>query len=228
MAEQLPLHFEFKGNQNFDDFSPGGNQEIIEHLQNCLSNNGEQLIFLWGDHGLGKTHLLQACCQQAFKLQLSTFYLPPDTKKSPGIFEGLEEINVVCIDNIHRLAGNIEWEKAFFDFFNRLRDRGNRLILSANLPPNELPIRLPDLKPRLAWGLPLKLQPLDEEQQIAALTLRADKMGLEIPPQVGRFLLSHYTRDLLELWRLLDRLDHATLSAKRKLTIPFVKEILGL
>ena len=228
MAEQLPLHFEFKGNQNFDDFFPGDNQEIIEHLQKCLSKNGEQCIFRWGARSLGKTHLLQACCQRAFKLQLSTFYLSLDSEITPDILEGLEEINVVCLDNIQRLAGNTEWEKAFFDFFNRLHERGNQLILSANHPPGELPIRLPDLNTRLAWGLTLKLQPLDEEQQIAALTLRADTMGLEIPPQVGRFLLSHYTRDLLELWCLLDRLDHATLAAKRKLTIPFVKEILGL
>jgi DnaA family protein len=98
--------------------------------------------------------------------------------------------------------------------------------LSAACLPKELPIQLPDLKTRLNWGLTLKIQPLTNDERISALIFKANQMGLEISPQVGLFLLTHYDLDLSALWRLLEQLDQASLSAKRKLTIPFLKKIL--
>ncbi len=115
---------------------------------------------------------------------------------------------------------------AFFNFFNLHRDQGHTLILSSSCPPNELAIRLPDLKTRLNWGLTLKLQPLTDEDRITALTYKASQMGFEISPKAGRFLLTHYDRDLSSLWALLKKLDQLSLAAKRKLTIPFLKQIL--
>ena len=73
ITKQLPLQFEFRANQTFDDFFPGANLEIVNHLQKSSEGNGERLIFLWGRPGLGKSHLLQACCQQAQNRQLSSF-----------------------------------------------------------------------------------------------------------------------------------------------------------
>jgi DnaA family protein len=108
-----------------------------------------------------------------------------------------------------------------------LRELGNRLIVTAPVPPAELSIRLPDLKTRLGWGLTLRLQALNDDDKLIALGSYARSLGLDLPPQVGRFLLSHYRRDLSSLRRLLDDLDHATLAAKRKLTIPFLKNFLG-
>ncbi len=229
IAKQLPLHFEFRANQTFDDFFAGSNQEIITHLQQSSTGNGERQIFLWGQSGLGKSHLLQACCQFAQSLQLSAFYFDlalvelPD----PELLTGLEEFDIVCLDNIGRIAGNETWELAFFNFFNLHRDQGRTLILSASSPPNEIAIRLPDLKTRLNWGLTLKIQTLCDNDKIAALIFKAGQMGLEISSQAGRFLLTHYDRDLPSLWALLTKLDRASLAAKRKLTIPFLKQILN-
>ncbi|MGR9100076.1 MAG: DnaA regulatory inactivator Hda [Gammaproteobacteria bacterium] len=230
MAVQLPLRFEFNNNQRFSDYLPGGNREAVDLLKKSLTENGECFVYLWGRRGLGKSHLLQAVCLEAFDRGLSAFYLPlnPERPSPPGIVEGLDEIELVCIDDIQCIAGDGEWEKAVFNFFNLSREKHKRLVVSADRPPSELAIGLPDLKTRLAWGLTLKLQPPDEEQLIAVLIYRAEKMGLEISANVGQFLLSRYSRDLGELWRLLDTLDHETLSAGRKLTIPFVKQILGL
>ncbi|MDD2660125.1 MAG: DnaA regulatory inactivator Hda [Methylococcales bacterium] len=229
MAKQLPLHFEFRANQTFDDFFAGSNQEIITHLQQSSTGSGERQIFLWGQSGLGKSHLLQACCQLAQSLHLSAFYFDlalvelPD----PELLTGLEEFDIVCFDNIGHIAGNQTWELAFFNFFNLHRDQGRTLILSASGPPNEIAIRLPDLKTRLNWGLTLKIQTLCDNDKIAALIFKAGQMGLEISSQAGRFLLTHYDRDLPSLWALLTKLDRASLAAKRKLTIPFLKQILN-
>ncbi|MGR9015045.1 MAG: DnaA regulatory inactivator Hda [Gammaproteobacteria bacterium] len=228
MAQQLPLHFEFRANQTFEDFFPGTNQEIVTHLQQCIAGLGEQQIFLWGQSGLGKSHLLQACCHRAQNLNLSSFYfdLANTQLPDPAMLSGLDDYDVVCFDNIERIAGNAAWEQAFFNFFNQHRDRGHKLILSACSAPNALAIQLPDLRTRLNWGLTLKIQPLTDNDRVAALIFKADHMGFEIAPQAGRFLLTHYDRDLASLWALLEKLDKASLAAKRKLTIPFLKQIL--
>ncbi len=228
MAQQFPLHFEFRANQTFDDFFPGSNQEIITHLQQCIAGSGDQLIFLWGKAGQGKTHLLQACCHEAQNRSLSSFYFDLSNAKFPDplMLNGLDEFDVVCFDNIEHMAGNATWEQAFFNFFNQHRERGHKLIVSASSAPNDMAIQLPDLKTRLNWGLTLKIQPLTDSDRIAALIFKADQMGFEIAPQAGRFLLTHYDRDLTSLWALLEKLDRASLAAKRKLTLPFLKQIL--
>jgi DnaA family protein len=229
MAQQLPLHFEFRANQTFNDFFPGSNQEIVTHLQHCIAGIGEQQVFLWGKSGQGKTHLLQACCHQAQNQNLSSFYFDLANAKRPDplMLSGLDQYDVVCFDNIEHIAGNSAWELAFFNFFNQHRDSGHKLIVSASSAPNDIGIQLPDLKTRLNWGLTLKIQSLADNDRIAALIFKADQMGFEIAPQTGRFLLTHYDRDLAGLWALLEKLDKASLAAKRKLTIPFLKQILN-
>ncbi len=228
MAVQIPLQFEFSSDQTFNDYYAGENREIVDHLQGFITKSEGGLIYLWGDQGLGKSHLLQACGQMAQRNKIRSFFLSLSLQglTDPSILEGLEEIEMVCIDDLNRIAGNDPWELAFFSFFNRIRDQGHRLIVSAPAPPNELPIRLPDLKTRLSWGLTLKLKSLTEQERVSALSYKARKTGLEISPQVGRFLLTHYSRDLPSLWALLEKIDHETLAAKRKLTIPFLKQIL--
>lgn len=229
MAQQLPLHFEFRANQTFDDFFPGSNQEVVTHLKQCIKGLGDPQIFLWGKSGQGKTHLLQACCHQAQIQNLSSFYFDLSNAQLPDplMLNGLDEFGVVCFDNIERIAGNAGWELAFFAFFNRLRDRGHKLIVSASSAPNDIGIQLPDLRTRLNWGLTLKIQPLTDSDRIAALIFKAGQMGFDIAPQAGRFLLTHYDRDLASLWILLGKLDKASLAAKRKLTLPFLKQILN-
>ena len=228
MAEQLPVNFEFRANQTFKDFFSGSNQEIINHLKNAVTGSGEQQIFVWGEKGLGKSHLLQACCHHAHQQHQTAFYfaLSADELPDPALLFDLDKFDLVCLDNIEHIAGDPVWEQAFFNFFNQHRSRGHTLIVSAACAPGKLAIQLPDLKTRFNWGLALKLKPLSETESIAALIFKADQMGFEITPQAGRFLLTHYDRDLASLWALLEKLDRASLAAKRKLTLPFLKKIL--
>ena len=229
MTEQLPLQFEFRSNQTFHDFFEGNNQEIISHLQNSVAGQGELQIFLYGEAGLGKTHLLQACCHQAHLLKRSSFYLDLANPNLPDadILTGLDSLDLVCLDNVEAIAGKSDWELAFFHFFNQHRDSGHTLIISAACLPNEIPVQLPDLKTRLNWGLSLKIHPLADNDRISALNIKARRMGFEISPQVGLFILTHYGRDLSALWGILEKLDKASLAAKRKLSIPFLKQVLG-
>jgi len=228
MAEQLPVKFEFRADQTFDDFYPGSNQEILAQLKKTVTGTGEQFIFLWGNAGHGKSHLLHACCHEASNQRFSSFYLDlsDSVLTNPELFAGLEDVEIVCFDNIDALAGRADLELAFFNFFNQHRDHNHKLILSASCAPNSLVFTLPDLQTRINWGLSLKIQPLDDNDKIAALTYKARQKGFEISPQVAGFLITHYDRNLSSLWSVLDKLDWASLAAKRKLTIPFLKQIL--
>ncbi len=228
MSEQLPLQFEFQSNQNFNTFYPGSNEEVINHLRHIFTSN-EQQIFLWGADGTGKTHLLQAVSQESNQQNKSSFYFSFESQQlpEPEMLNGLESFDIVCFDNIDCIAENTEWEHAFFNYFNIHRDANKKLILSAHCPPKFLPIQLPDLKTRMSWGLTLKLTALSDDQQLNALIYKANDLGFEIPVNVGRFLMTHYASDMPSIWILLDKINHATLAAKRKLTIPFLKQIMS-
>ncbi len=226
---QVPLQFEFQSNQTFASFFPGNNAEIIGQLLAMAGDGGEQQVFLWGDAGSGKTHLLQACCQQAKALGKDPFYLAfsKDQLPAPAMLEGLEDMELVCLDEVQHVAGHREWQEALFNFYNLHRQNNHKLVLAADCPPKYLPFELLDLKTRMSWGLTLKIQPLRDDQLIEALTHKAHFLGFDIPPAVGRFLLNHYVHDLPALWLLLEKIDRATLAAQRKLTIPFLKQILA-
>ena len=228
-VKQLPLSFEFRANQTFDDFYTGCNLEAVSLLQDAVVYRTESQVYIWGGSGLGKSHLLRACCNKAQRVNLSSFYfdLSAEQLPEPDALCGLESFDLVCFDNLEHIMGKPEWELAFFNFFNQHRELGNTLILSASCPPADLKVSLPDLKTRLNWGLTLKLKALDDDDKTAALIFKAGHMGFDISVQTARFILTHYDRDLNYLWALLIDLDHASLAAKRKLTIPFLKEILN-
>ncbi|NOQ64031.1 MAG: DnaA regulatory inactivator Hda [Methyloprofundus sp.] len=229
MAEQIPIQFDLKVEQSFASFYTAKHEEVVRHLTRTANGTGEQQIFLWGDKGLGKTHLLQACCQHAQYLNRSVFYLELKAGKLPpsSVLDGIEDSDIVCIDNIEYCAGNCEWELALFNFYNLSRANNHQLVISAHGPANEIPLQLADLKTRMSWGLSLKLHELSDSEQIAAFTCKAKYLGFEISPQVGQFLNKHYASDLRALWGLLPKLEQSTLIAKRKLTLPFLKQILS-
>ncbi len=228
MLEQLPLKFEFRADHTFDSFFPGNNQEVFNHLKRFTTDEGEQFIFLWGEPGYGKTHLLHSCCNEAFKNGLSSFYLDlAETELTdPELLTGLEHYGIVSLDNINLLVGKENWELAFFALYNQLRDYDGKLLISAASSPHALAFKLPDLRSRINWGLTLKLNAFDDDNKIAALSYKAHQKGFEISPQSARYLLTHYDRKLSSLWTMLDKLDTASLSAQRKLTIPFLKQII--
>jgi DnaA family protein len=228
MAEQIPLHFAFNPELSFERFLPGSNAEVVQHLRAGVREGGEPLVFLWGESGSGKSHLLNACCREAAQVSRSISYLPLAllADYGPVMLEGLDDQDLVCLDDLDAVVGRDEWEAALFTLFNELRSHQRTLVVSANQPPGQLPVALPDLKTRFGWGLTLRLQPMNDADRLSLLDLHAHSLGLELSPRVGQFLLNHYQRDVQNLRILLDELDQATLAAKRKLTIPFLKTYL--
>jgi DnaA family protein len=154
-------------------------------------------------------------------------YLPLDSVSAgPGVLDGLSTRALICIDDLDSVAGDADWEFALFDLANQLFDRGGELLVSAAMPPRECPIALADLASRLARLPVFRLQPLDDGQRVAALKLRAGHRGLDLPDETARYLIRRSPRDMASLYTLLDRLDSEALRAQRKLTVPFVRDVL--
>lgn len=226
--QQLPLTFTPRERFTFDTFVPGPNQLAVDLIVKLANADGEQQILLNAAKGSGKSHLLQAACNHASQYQQTVCYLPAAEiiNTSAQIFEGLEQLDLVCLDDVHLYTRLAPWEEALFDLINRMRESGKRLLFASGQPIEAMTIKLPDLRSRLSWGPVFQLQELDDEDKIRALRLRADQYGLELAGNVARYLLSHYPRNLFELFERLDRLDKASMAMQRKLTIPFIKNVL--
>ena len=226
--QQLPLSFTPRERFVFDTFIPGPNQLAINLIIEQANASGEQQIFLSAAKGGGKSHLLQAACNQASLGQQSVCYLPAAEiiTASGQVFDGLEQLDLVCLDDIHLFMQQGAWEESLFDLINRMRESGKSLLFASAQPLEALAINLPDLRSRLAWGPVFQLLELDDEDKITALRVRAEQYGLELAENVGRYLLSHYPRNLFELFERLDRLDRASMAMQRRLTIPFIKGVL--
>ena len=234
---QYPLlALKFPDDETFASFYPGQNASLLTQLKNSVVGLGEPVLYMWGESGSGRSHLLHALCSEVDERGESVAYIPLHHYQgmSLDIFENMEKVTLVCIDNVGAIAGNKKWEKALFDFYNRWLDNKNNrptgasLVLCASDLPKQLGIKLDDLVSRFEWGACYHLSPLNDEEKLGALQLRAQLKGMKLPVDVGRFLLNRLSREMNTLLKTLDRLDNASLVAKRKLTIPFVKEVLDL
>lgn len=229
LPAQLPLSVGLRDDATFANFHPGPNAGMVSRLVHQLDEGGEALIYLWGRPGVGRSHLLQASCHAASDRGLRALYLPLKEVGDlfPTMLEEVERLDLLAIDNLECVVGLEAWEEAFFHAFNRLRDVGRRLLVAADAPPRQLPVSLPDLASRLSWGVTFHVQPLDDADCVAALQLRARGRGIQLSDEVAVYILNRGPRRLGDLFRLLETLDRASLSAQRRLTIPFVRQVLG-
>lgn len=230
MAVQLSLGVSLRDDATFDNFYLGqGNGLAVYALKQFSQGDGDQNVLVWGQHGAGLTHLLQACCHAAHQQRLDIQYLPLREMvqfEPKRVCEGLDRFGLVCLDGIDEVCGNRRWEQAVFHLFNRLRDSGHRLLVASHTSPALLPLLLPDLKSRFLGSVVYHLHPLDDSEKGRALQMRAKARGMDMSEEVGRYILSRAARDTHELFNMLDILDRASLQHQRKLTIPFVKEVL--
>lgn len=226
--QQLILPFNLSSESTFAQYFPGQNMQLCLALREMARGRGEYFIYLWGANGLGKTHLLHACCHVASELGLQPMYLSLSNVADweTTIFDDLEKKSLVCIDDIEGIVGRPLWEEAFFDFYNRLHDAGHRLIVSGNAAPKDLNLSLSDLTSRLEWGVVFHLAQLSEAEKRQALRDRAKQYGFELSDTILDYLFHHTNRDLASLLKLLERIDQSSLELKRKVSIPFIRALL--
>lgn len=202
----------------FDNFVAERNREVIT----ALTHPGdERFIYLWGEPGSGKTHLLQAWIAHAETLGRASIYLDGQREHLPDF---AREASFIAVDHVDDLAPDDQI--TLFSFYNSLKEGGeSRLLMAGRLPPMALAVR-DDLRTRLGWGLVFEVKPLSDADKLAALHAHAAERQLAIPDDVFRYLLTHWRRDLSSLIGMLDLLDRYSLALRRPITVPLVKNIL--
>jgi DnaA-homolog protein len=228
---QLPLGVQLRESASFNTFFAGPNIELVHQLENIVAAaaGSTSVHFVCGPECSGKTHLLQATSRAAGAQGRSSAYLPLTelVQSGPAVIEGMAQQSLVCLDDVDAVVGHRNWEEALMALSDGLRASGGHLLATATRPPMELGLVLKDLATRLAWGPVYALRALSDDDKIRLLQQRALGRGLELPEEVGRFLLTRSSREIPALLSVLDRLDHASLAAQRRLTLPFVRTTLG-
>lgn len=234
MHPQIPLPVSLADGETFSSFITGDNAQLVAHLQQCInapSSDQTPLTFISGESGVGKSHLLFAVCHDASDANKQAQYVDLSESGSfePSMLQGMEHVSVVCLDNIHAISEKQDWQEATFDLINRVIEaKTAQLIITADKAPAQLGFSLKDLNSRLVWGVSYQCHSLNDEQKIEALITRGKQRGFSLSPEVGRFLLTHVQRDMPALMQTLSTLDTLSLQEKRRLTIPFVKQVFDI
>jgi DnaA family protein len=224
---QLPLGVRLPDRAVFASFLTARNAHAVEHARRIAAGDVVGTTWLCGPPGAGKSHLLQAICAAASeRMRAGYFPLRELGKLGVGVLEGLPQLQCLCLDDLDEVAGQLDWERAIFGLFREVEEGGGRLVAAASAPPALLPWALPDLGSRFGASAIFQLRVLDENEQQAALQLRARLRGFELPEETSKWLQRRFPRDMRRLYELLDTLDEAALVAQRRLTVPFIREVL--
>lgn len=225
---QLTLRLSPKEIYQLDNFlfaETGLQQAVNEFCQQASI----PFLYLCGEQGTGKTHLclaLASLCEQAGRNVAYLNMAELQHTVSPASLFSLMQAEVICVDDAEAIAGDAAWEEAFFHAFNELQLQSKQFLIATNNSPSQLSLALADLRSRLATGLMFQLPQMQDKLKQQALVLQAQSRGLILSEEVAQYLLRHYGRDMPSLMAVLHKLDKASLQAQRRLTIPFVREVM--
>ncbi|WP_211462832.1 DnaA regulatory inactivator Hda [Collimonas silvisoli] len=223
---QLTLDITAEEPQTLDTFVVGQNQEALQFLQRLVAPSatsltapGDRFVYLWGDAGAGKSHVLHALASS------TGARLIRGSQYNGDVFNFSPDVTGYLIDDCDKLSAGDQIEA--FNLFNQIREHGGWLVTSGELPPSELSVR-EDLRTRLGWGLIYQLHGLSDEEKIAALTHAALARGLHLSNGVLPYLITHFRRDMRSLSAMLDELDRYSLETQRPITLPLLRSLLQL
>lgn len=227
-APQLPLALRFPPDQRLDTYLDAPPAALAQ-LRALAEGVSAEWLYLAGPAGVGKTHLALGVCAAAEAAGRRAAYLPLASTRGRvrAALDALEGHDLLALDGIEVIAGNRDDEVALFDFHNRARAAGIGLLYTARDIPDALPLSLPDLRSRLSQCARIALQPLDDAGRADVLRQRAQRRGLQLDDAAIEWLLKRVDRDLVSLTACLDKLDRASLAAQRRVTVPFLRQVLG-
>lgn len=248
ISQQYPLALKLDRSVTFANFWADADQQVLQALQPLATQAHPNWVYLAGPQGSGVSHLLQACTAAATDAGFNALYLnlaelvlasqsehqhdeggQNNSQELSAYLEGLEEFELLCLDDIDAIADLPHWQEAVFYLLEKLKNRWqSRLLIGAHCAAANLSLSLADLQSRLKWATGYQLAALDDDQKVALLQFKAEGLGLAMSEDVARFLLARCSRRITDLVQLLDELDRLALSSGRALTIPWIKSVLDL
>lgn len=227
---QLSLGLYAEPQADFADFVGDTNALPLARVQAWADGAAPWCVGLWGGTAVGKTHLLQAAIRRADQNARRAMYLPLSEllAHGPGVLEGLDALQALALDDLDSVAGQPAWEEAIFDLYNRCHAAGHALIYAMREPPAAMRFVLPDLRSRLSAALIFQVLEPAQAEKPRVLQAVAARRGMALPEAVASFLISRLPRASGDLMAALETLDRISLSQGRPLTVPFVRDTLGL
>jgi len=224
---QLTLGVQLKERATFASFLTARNVELVAHLRHLAEHTPPGATWIAGPHTAGKSHLLQAVCA-ATAAGKRAAYLPLETLLpfGPAALEGTQQLDVACYDDVQVIAGLDDWERCLFSHWQHALERNATLLFAARENPVHVAFGLADLKSRLASSAVFAVRELNDEEQVEALNLRAHLRGFELPTETARYLQRRFPRDMRTLCEILDTLDDASFAAQRRITVPFIRDVI--
>jgi DnaA family protein len=228
MIRQFPLDLRWPPHQRLDAFWPGANVSALQGVT-AVANGGDAWLYLHGPAGTGKSHLLIGACRAVIDANRPARYVSLTQLPAPraDAIAAVDAEGLLAIDDVQAIAGERGAERALFDLYNRAKAADGRMLFAAGASPAELGVTLPDLVSRLAMCTQCALRPLDDAGRRAMLRVLAGRLGLRLDDEVLDWWFARQPRDPASLVALLQRADRASLAAQRRITIPFLRELLG-
>lgn len=224
---QLTLSLDTAPAVSFDSFHVDANNLITRDALEAFVRGelNDVQIYLWGETGTGKTHLLTAACDAFTRQGYRIAYFPGEMINIPGSLEGMEHVDLLCIDDLQRIDHASEVD--LFHFINRCRSAGTQLVIAADRCAEDLGLQLCDLHTRLDWGLVFQLKTLSDEGLRDAFRKEIEQRSLKASDEVIGYVLKRFPRKMNILKQVVDTLDEVSLLEQRRITVPFIKSIFG-
>jgi len=223
-VNQLGLPFSINASLTLDDFSGEKNQELVANILTLIKGKATANIFVYGDKGFGKSHLLQGLIIEGLKQDQQSVYLDLNDEVAPDIFELISDFQIIALDNVDQC--NQDNEKYIFDLINKLHSTNQMIVFSSRVKPERLSV-FNDLKTRLSLASIYSLNRLDDDEILRVIKRKLNNKSLKVDQRVIDYLIKNQTRDLKEIVAIIDKLDTYSLEKKRGITVQLVRQMLG-
>jgi len=236
--ESFPLN----PKNTFENFVIGGGNQLAHAACMAVANAPAKAynpLFIYGDTGLGKTHLMHAVAHQVLKQQPDAKITYISSEKFTNEFiRAIQEnslvkfrrhyrnVDVLLIDDVQFLSGKERIQEEFFHTFNELFEAQKQIFLTSDRPANEISKLEARLISRFQWGLVADIQSPDMETRLAILSKKAKSLNLDISEDILSFLAERVSRNVRRLEGALTRVASYTALVKKPIDIPKVEALL--
>ncbi len=224
MLEQLPLALGGRHGFLLEDFKGERNQALLSMLKDASCEKIGKGLFLWGESGVGLSHLLQSFCYHLLMQGKKVFFwcegMPiPDFDHLSGCWDAY------VFDDLAAILGDKSSEICLYNAYNVMKE-GSLLIVGGHQPCDTIQCALPDLHSRLQSLISQRVFPLSEDELALLIKKRASDLGHQLSDKIIAHMLRHFDRSTKHQLRLLDQLDHQSWIDKKPINLSSFKALM--